>query len=164
MTSHDIFSSEAHSIQDISLATQAFFEKIHEHVRCQQLHYIFPDGVEEFSLSSVRQQINLCFPDARPLPRSIGAVFDFLHANPDAFLNYKRVLVLVVSILGTQLVVTPLIGQKDEEIQKKIPSNRAPGEKMAGRRRAPADIAQYASAMEPCLSDCNHALLRTACV
>lgn len=121
MTALDVFSPETRSEQDISDGAQLFFNKLHETIRCNNFQYIVPDNLEDFYLGTVRRQINLYFPMAKPLPRSIGAIFDYLHKNPDVFASYKDVIVLVASLFGSHLVITPLVGHRDQEITKVLP-------------------------------------------
>ena len=121
ITSQNIFFPTEHSEKDIAQAALTFFEKIHATIRCRRLHYIIPDNLEDFSLSAVRRQIRLYFHDARPLPRSIGAIFAFQRACPQMFRQYEQVLVLVGSLCGTQMVITPLIGLKDSNLDRRLP-------------------------------------------
>lgn len=121
ITLQNIFSPAGHSEKDVAQAALTFFEKIHATIRCRRLHYIIPDNLEDFSLSAVRRQIKLYFPDARPLPRSIGAIFAFQRACPQKFHQYERVLVLVGSLCGTQLLITPLIGYRDSNLNRLLP-------------------------------------------
>lgn len=121
ITSQNIFSPAEHSEKDVAQAALTFFEKIHATIRCRRLHYIIPDNLEDFSLSAVRRQIRLYFPDARPLPRSIGAIFALQHTSPQRFRQYEQVLVLVGSLCGTQLVITPLIGFRDPDLDRQLP-------------------------------------------
>lgn len=121
ITSQNIFSPAEHSEKDVAQAALTFFEKIHGEIRCRRLYYIIPDNLEDFSLSAVRRQIRLYFPDARPLPRSIGAIFALQHASPQRFRQYEQVLVLVGSLCGTQLVITPLIGYRDADLDSQLP-------------------------------------------
>lgn len=121
ITSQNIFSPAEHSEKDVAQAALTFFEKIHATIRCRRLHYIIPDNLEDFSLSAVRRQIRLYFPDARPLPRSIGAIFALQHTSPQRFRQYEQVLVLVGSLCGTQLVITPLSGFRVPDLDRQLP-------------------------------------------
>lgn len=121
LSPYDLFSGEK-TDHEMFAAAQLFFSKLHDEVRCTQAcYYLVPDAADEIALSTVRRQLNLYFPNAQPLPRSIATVFALLKSCPDAFAGHNQVLVMCASLFGTQLVITPLLGTRETKIQTKLP-------------------------------------------
>ncbi len=121
LSSYDLFSGER-SEHEMFAASQLFFRKLHETLRCTQaFYYLVPDEADEIALSTVRRQLNLYFPNAQPLPRSIATVFALLKSCPNIFAGQNQVMVMCASLFGTQLVITPLIGTRERELQTRLP-------------------------------------------
>lgn len=107
---------------DMARAAASFFELLADQLECQTFQFLTPDDIDDFSLNLSRRQANLHFRDARTLPRSIGALFAFLQDTP-AFCPEDECLVIVGSVLGTHVILTPLLGRKNQELMTKMPES-----------------------------------------
>lgn len=122
-TTADIFLGSRFEDSELSLILSQFLSKLSKECISRHLYYVVPDGINEFALRTLYRQINHFYPNAMPLPRSIGAVISYYSAHAQAFANHKRVVILVASILGSNYVLTPVMGYKDETLQKLMPKS-----------------------------------------
>lgn len=65
------------STEFMDSAATAFGAKLKTLFDVPKVTYLCPDGVNEFSLESIRKSLNLHFDQAAPLPRSIAAAFSW---------------------------------------------------------------------------------------
>lgn len=120
-TSEDIFGDSRRNEADCAEATRHFYQAIKSFIRCETLHFIVPDSADDFSLNEARHLIRLFYPDARTLPRSIGAIFDLLRQQSEFFQNHQEVLVFVGSMLGNHIIYTPLLGTRNRHLEERLP-------------------------------------------
>ena len=123
VTSFDLFSGEIAKDSDAFYASQLFFSKLHDAIRCSNFYYLVPDASDEIALFTVRQQLNLYFPNAQSLPQSISTVFSLLKERPQVFAKQQKVLILCAAIFGSNLTITPLLGVKNKDLLKKLPQS-----------------------------------------
>lgn len=73
------FDSEEHMLSEEKLSSAAydFMNSIRDFYNTNTLYYLLPDYLEDFSLSRIRSTANTVFPNANPVPSSIGTVFAF---------------------------------------------------------------------------------------
>lgn len=73
------FDSEEHFLSEEKLSSAAydFMNSIRDFYNTNTLYYLLPDYLEDFSLSGIRSTANTVFPNANPVPSSIGTVFAF---------------------------------------------------------------------------------------
>lgn len=72
------FDSEEHMLSEkLSSAAYDFMNSIRDFYNTNTLYYLLPDYLEDFSLSRIRSTANTVFPNANPVPKSIGTVFAF---------------------------------------------------------------------------------------
>lgn len=72
------FDSEEHMLSEkLSSAAYDFMNSIRDFYNTNTLYYLLPDYLEDFSLSRIRSTANTVFPNANPVPSSIGTVFAF---------------------------------------------------------------------------------------
>lgn len=78
------FDSEEHMLSEEKLSSAAydFMNSIRDFYNTNTLYYLLPDYLEDFSLSRIRSTANTVFPNANPVPSSIGTVFAF-HKNEE---------------------------------------------------------------------------------
>lgn len=120
----DIFQQNQKSLLEnshISLALYQFLAELNKKLKCQQLYYIVPDGIHEFSLLTLYRQVSHFYRGAKPLPRSIAAVLSYQYSVPGAFAGCSNAVVLVVSMQGENYVLTPVKGSLDENMQRLFP-------------------------------------------
>lgn len=102
-----------------------FARQLAERYPTEQLTYILPDWANDFELQPVRSAIHTQFRAAAPLPRSIGAVFDWHQAQiasghtPIA----DKTVVLVCDIYHDGLAITPVTPVYDENLKKELPES-----------------------------------------
>ena len=65
------------SEEKLSSAAYDFMNSIRDFYNTNTLYYLLPDYLEDFSLSGIRSTANTVFPNANPVPSSIGTVFAF---------------------------------------------------------------------------------------
>lgn len=109
--------------QDMTHAAASFFEMVAAQIDCRAFQFIIPDDVDDFSLNLSRRQANLYFRNARTLPRSIGALFDYLQRTQAPFSSDAECIIIVGSLLGTQITLTPLIGRRQKYLLTKVPES-----------------------------------------
>lgn len=120
----DIFQQNQNSLLEnshISLALYQFLAELNTKLKCQHLYYIVPDGIHEFSLLTLYRQVSHFYRGAKPLPRSIAAVLSYQYSVPGAFAGCSNAVVLVVSMLGENYVLTPVKGSHDEKMLSLFP-------------------------------------------
>lgn len=118
----DMFRNADAAGGDVARAAASFFELLADQLECRTFQFITPDDIDDFSLNLSRRQANLHFRDARTLPRSIGALFSRLKESP-AICPDNECLVIVGSLLGTQVTLTPLLGRKSQDLLARVPES-----------------------------------------
>lgn len=123
VTSFDLFSGEIAKDSDAFYASQLFLSKLHDSIYCSNFYYLVPDASDEIAMFTVRRQLNLYFPNAQSLPKSISTVFSLLKDRPQVFEKQNKVLLLCASIFGSSLTITPLIGVKNKDLIQNLPQS-----------------------------------------
>ena len=60
-----------------SEAIYYFMNSLRDYYNTNNFYYVLPDYLEDFSLGLIRSTANVVFTNANPIPKSVGAVFDF---------------------------------------------------------------------------------------
>lgn len=84
------------------------------------LTWLIPDHLSEFQIEVLRRNLNARFPLARPLPRSVAAVFaevDYKQIKGDGFA------VVVLDTTGGVTTATRLVARIDSELAKRLPQS-----------------------------------------
>ena len=113
----DLFFSKKHSTMNLDLAARAFISKIRETFTHSTFYWLLPDFLNDFELEITRRNINSCFPNAEPLPRSVAAVFESIDYGK---LNDGYPVVVVDSVGGVQCA-TKLVAKFDENLKTRLP-------------------------------------------
>lgn len=98
-------------------AARVFAEKLRETFETGELVWLVPDALNDFELDIIRRNLNACFPEAEPLPRSVAAVFektDFSKLHPGHA-------VVVLDSVGGRLCATKLEAKRDEKLARRLP-------------------------------------------
>lgn len=113
-----LFSDE--QLEHADRAARAFALRLRDSTSSDQLIWLVPDFLNEFELETIRRNLNACFHDSEPLPRSVAAVFDQVDYSK---LN-KGFSVLVVDSVGGRLCATKLIAGYDSQLKKASPETK----------------------------------------
>lgn len=91
----------------------------------QEITYLIPDSINEFSLENIRRSMNFFFPKSMPLPRSIAAVFFWQASKNFTKFNFKHGdIVLAIENGPEGISLTPLVGLISNELSKTIPESK----------------------------------------
>ena len=72
-----------------SEAVYNFMNSMRDYYNTGAFYYLIPDYIEDFSLGKIRSSANSVFSSANPVPKSVGAVFDFQLNENFAKFNLK---------------------------------------------------------------------------
>ncbi len=122
VTAPDLFfsASRSDSPRDRVLfdrAARAFSEKLRGTFGTRELVWLVPDSLNDFELEIIRRNLNACFPEAEPLPRSIAAVFE----NTDFQKLHPGHAVVVIDSVGGKPCATKLEARRDKELARRLP-------------------------------------------
>ncbi len=124
----DLFTNT--NIPEITLkkAAAEFANKLKSNFEHENLIWLVPDHLDDFELDIIRRNLNLVFPNAEPLPRSIAAVFENFDAICDnvkakGLWGKEYSFVVIDNVLGKKNVVKIDV-TFDEEVKKKNPASR----------------------------------------
>ena len=114
-----------HSLSDLSQAARYFAKRVSETIGPERtLTYLMPDGTDEFELGVLRRSLNSRFETAEPLPRSIGAAFDWQSSELFSASHPRSGdLLVVIDSVGSVVSATPLVAIHNEEVEKVIPNS-----------------------------------------
>jgi len=121
ITSPDLFFHKVAGPDHLDLAARAFATKLRDTFKHDTLLWLVPDFLTDFDVEVIRRNLNACFPDAEPLPRSIAAVFeqvDYSKIKQDGFP------IAVVDCIGGRTCVTKLVARHDTELGELVPETR----------------------------------------
>ena len=115
------FDSEEHMLSEEKLSSAAydFMNSIRDFYNTNTLYYLLPDYLEDFSLSRIRSTANTVFPDANPVPSSIGTVFAFHKSEEFKGLSLSEddfVFVVEKSNDNSVFSITPIQAKKTFEL------------------------------------------------
>lgn len=109
----------------LSQASKIFTEKLAKSIDTEDLTYLVPDDVDDFTLERVRKNMNSCFKNSQPLPRSISSVFSW--QGGEGFLNSDLKEgdgILILDCAGSSLSATLLIARHNNIIEEGIPETK----------------------------------------
>jgi len=116
----DLFFAKDNTSESYDRAALAFASHLRGIFRHDTLVWLTPDYLNDFELEVIRRNLNACFTDSEPLPRSVAAVFSQI--------DYSKIrddfTVLVVDDAGGQTCATKLIAKFDMELKKCVPETR----------------------------------------
>lgn len=114
----ELFFNHNHEPDHLKRAARAFSVKLQESFKNKVLIWLQPDYLNEFELKDIRSNINYCFPDAEPLPRSVAALFEKVDYNKITGEGYK---VLVRDEIGGKLCETWFEAKYNKKLKKYLP-------------------------------------------
>lgn len=119
---HDIFTrGEDDSL--LAAAAQLFFQRLSGFLRCGKLIAVAPDYTDEFQQGIFNKFLRLYFPNAQAIPHSVATALSAQKKNDAFFKNNDKVLLLIAAVYGENLILTPLMGIKEETIAKMAPES-----------------------------------------
>lgn len=121
ITLPDLFFHRVTGAAHLDLAARAFAAKLRDSFKHDTLLWLVPDLLTDFDVEIIRRNLNACFPDAEPIPRSIAAVFeqvDYSKIKQDGFS------IAVVDCIGGRICVTKLVARHDTELRDLVPETR----------------------------------------
>jgi hypothetical protein len=121
ITSPDLFFHKVAGADHLDLAARAFATKLRDTCKHDTLLWLVPDFLTDFDVEVIRRNLNACFPDAEPIPRSIAAIFeqvDYSKIKQDGFS------IAVVDCIGGRTCVTKLVARHDTELGDLVPETR----------------------------------------
>ncbi len=121
IASPDLFFSKDDSPELLDRAARAFSCKLRKTFKNDTLIWLVPDFLNDFKLEVIRRNLNACFPDAEPLPRSVAAVFEqvaYSKIKNDGFA------IVVVDTFCGKTCVTKVIARFDPELKTRIPETK----------------------------------------
>ena len=102
-------------------AAKAFCAKLRSYLKNDVLVWLTPDFRQDFDLEVLRRNLNVLFPCAEPLPRSVAAVFEQI---PYSSVSREGFSVAVVDVQDEVVCVTKLEAQNDPRLLKSYPASR----------------------------------------
>ena len=115
-----LFFSRNYTPDHLDRAARAFAVKLRETFTNDTLFWLQPDYLNDFELAITRRNINACFPNAQPLPRSVAAVFE----NVDYNKLHNGYAVVVVDSVGGKQCAIKLEAKYDATLEKQVPETR----------------------------------------
>ena len=124
----DLFTSTNISATTLKRAAAEFANKLKSNFENKNLIWLVPDHLDDFELDTIRRNINLVFPNAEPLPRSIASIFENFDAicdniNAEGLWGKEYSLIVKDNILGKKNAIKIDV-TFDEEVRKKNPASR----------------------------------------
>lgn len=129
----DLFFAADNTSTAFDSAARAFASRLRTTFRHDTLVWLVPDAINDFGLDTIRRNLNAHFPDARPLPRSVAAIFGRM-ADVDVRAGQA---VVVLDTIGGKCSATKLVARFDPALAKRLPESRG----MCWERQPPVDIA-----------------------
>lgn len=120
ISSSDLFFSKGIPTEYLERAAKAFAGKLKKSFQNDTILWLQPDFIHDFELLNIRRNINSYFPNAKPLPRSIAAIFEAI----DYTELKKGYSVLVVDGVGEKQYATKLEAKHDKDLEKRLPVTR----------------------------------------
>ncbi len=121
VTCLDLFFSRECSPASRDHAAKAFCAKLRSCLKDDTLVWLTPDFRQDFDLEVLRRNLNVLFPCAEPLPRSVAAVFEQI---PYSAVSREGFSVAVVDVQDEVVCVTKLEAQYDPRLLKSYPDSR----------------------------------------
>ncbi|CAL8479463.1 DNA-binding protein [Caballeronia sp. S22] len=121
ISSPDLFFSRRFPTDLIDRAARAFTARVREVVCEDPLVWLVPDALSDFELEVMRRHLNARFRGARPLPRSVAAVFEQVDAST---ITKEGFTVAVIDHVGGMRCVTRLVACVDQRLKKRVPESQ----------------------------------------
>lgn len=121
IASPDLFFLKVAGADHLDLAARAFATNLRDIFKHDTLLWLVPDFLSDFDVEIIRRNLNACYPNAEPLPRSIAAAFeqvDYSKIKQDGFA------IAVVDCIGGNTCVTKLVARHDTELGELVPETR----------------------------------------
>jgi hypothetical protein len=119
--STDLFFSKDNTLEHLDRAARAFASALRGVFKDDKLIWLVPDFLNDFELEITRRNINACFTNAEPLPRSVAAVFERVDYSKIKNAGFP---IVVVDTIGGKTCATKLIAQLDPELKKRLPETK----------------------------------------
>lgn len=117
ISAQDLIFAKDNTSENCDRAARAFASHLRGIIRHDALIWLVPDYLNDFELEVIRRNLNACFTNSEPLPRSVAAVF--------AQIDYSRIregfTVLVVDGAGGRTCATKLIAKFDKDLKNRLP-------------------------------------------
>ena len=114
----DLFFAKNNATELFDRAARAFTTRLREGFKNDTLIWLAPDFLNDFELEVIRRNLNARFPDAKPLPRSVAAVF--AQADP-ARITGEGYAIAVVDSIGGKTTATKIVAKFDKDLAKRLP-------------------------------------------
>ena len=121
ISSSDLFFPKDNTFEHFDRAARAFASKLRDVFKGDTLIWLIPDFLNDFELEITRRNLNACFPDAEPLPRSVAAAFEYVDYSKISGDGFP---IVVVDTIGGKTCVTKLLARLDPEIKERLPATR----------------------------------------
>jgi len=121
VSSTDVFFSKDETLEHLDRAARAFASALRGSFKNDTLIWLVPDFLNDFELEVIRRNINACFTNAEPLPRSVAVVFeqvDYSKITSDGFP------IIVVDTIGDKTCATKLFARLDPQLKKRLPETK----------------------------------------
>lgn len=117
VSSSDLFFVKDNASEQFDGAARAFASRLRSVFSHDTLIWLVPDFLNDFSLEVIRRNLNACFPNAEPLPRSVATAFERV--------DYAKIRdgssIVVIDAIGGITCVTKLLARFDRELKKQVP-------------------------------------------
>nr|WP_025827227.1 DUF2357 domain-containing protein [Acetobacter persici] len=117
----DLLFSKDNISENFDRAARAFTNRLRNIFRSETLYWVVPDFLSDFELETIRRNLNACFANAEPLPRSVAAIF--AQADP-ARIKGEGYAIVVVDTIGSKICAIKLQAKFDEDLKKRLPITR----------------------------------------
>jgi hypothetical protein len=118
ISSVGLFFSKDNTLEHLDRAAKTFTEKLREIFGNTTFIWLVPDFLNDWEIEITRRNINACFPQAEPLPRSVAAVFEQVDYSKIKNSGFS---VVVVDSIGGKICATKLIARIDEGLKERLP-------------------------------------------
>lgn len=117
----DLFFAKDNASDIFDRAARAFVTRLRDIFRNDVLVWLAPDFLNDFELEVIRRNINARFPDAKPLPRSMAAIFEKVDPTKITGEGYA---VVVIDAISGKRTVTKAVAKFDKNLEKLLPTTR----------------------------------------
>lgn len=124
----DLFTNSNIPEATLKRAAAEFANKLKSNFENKNLIWLVPDHLDDFELDLIRRNVNLVFPNAEPLPRSIAAIFENFDAickniKSEGLWGKEYSLIVIDHVLGKKNAIKVDV-TFDEEVKKKNPASK----------------------------------------
>lgn len=115
----DLFFATKEKESYLDKAAFSFARQLRKTLKNDTLVWLYPDSINDFEIKIIRRNLNGCFPNAEPLPRSVAAMFE--NIDYTKYKLRKGFSVVVVDLIGGIECATKLQANYDENLKEALP-------------------------------------------